>query len=63
MIPFSLHSVKKDGEHATEKIDHIMVVMFTVSVSRGRPWSSIFVCYLAAIGLKPKYVVTVASFF
>ena len=55
MILFSLHSVQKDGEHATEKIDHIRTVMFTVSVSRGRPWSSIFVCYLAAIGLKPMW--------
>ena len=36
MIPFSLHSVQKDGQHATDKIDHIRVVMSTVSVSRGR---------------------------
>ena len=61
MIPFSLHSVQKDGIHASEKIDHVRVVMCTVSVSRGR---LIFfdICVLFGSHWAETYVVTVASF-
>ena len=45
MIPFSLHIVQKDGQHATEKIDHISVVMSSLSFT----WSTDFLRYLCVI--------------